>query len=50
VKLLFANQCARKESEEKETDQKKESARLLETLDRWGVRNLRALPHCPKLR
>ncbi|MGB0022451.1 MAG: DNA polymerase Y family protein [Candidatus Sulfotelmatobacter sp.] len=49
VKLLFANQCARKESEEKETDQKKESARLLETLDRWGVRNLRALAALPEI-
>ena len=49
VKLLFANQCARKESEEKETDQKKESSRLLETLDRWGVRNLRALAALPEI-
>jgi protein ImuB len=49
VEVLFANQCASKESAEKETDQKKESASLLETLDRWGVRNLRALAALPKI-
>ena len=48
VEVLFANQCASKESEEK-TDQEKESARLLETLDRWGVRNLRALAALPEI-
>jgi protein ImuB len=47
VEILFANQCASKESEE--NDQKKESARLLETLDRWGVRNLRALAALPEI-
>jgi len=49
LEVLFANQCASKESAEKETDQKKESASLLETLDRWGVRNLRALAALPKI-
>jgi protein ImuB len=49
VEVLFANQCVSKESAEKETDQKKESASLLETLDRWGVRNLRALAALPQI-
>ena len=30
--------------------QKKAAARLLETLDRWGIRNLRAWPRCRKFR
>jgi protein ImuB len=33
----------------KESDQKKETARLLETLDRWGVRNLRELAALPEV-
>jgi protein ImuB len=32
-----------------EGEQKKEAARLLETLDRWGVRNLRALAALPNV-
>jgi protein ImuB len=35
--------------QEKETVQKKETARLLETLDRWGVRNLRELAALPEV-
>jgi protein ImuB len=33
----------------KKEDEQKESARLLETLDRWGVRNLRALAALPEI-
>ena len=32
-----------------EADQKKEADRLLETLDRWGIRNLRALAALPEV-
>jgi len=32
-----------------EDDQKEEAARLLETLDRWGIRNLRALAALPEV-
>jgi protein ImuB len=32
-----------------EADQKEEAARLLETLDRWGIRNLRALAALPEV-
>jgi protein ImuB len=32
-----------------ETDQKEEAARLLETLARWGIRNLRALAALPEV-
>ncbi len=35
--------------QEKESDQKKETARLLETLDRWGVRNLGELAALPEV-
>ncbi|MGA8620175.1 MAG: DNA polymerase Y family protein [Candidatus Sulfotelmatobacter sp.] len=35
--------------QEKESYQKKETARLLETLDRWGVRNLRELAVLPEV-
>jgi protein ImuB len=46
---LFFNPCASKESAEKEPDQEKEVAGLLETLDRWGIRNLRALAALPEI-
>ncbi len=46
VEVLFTNPCA---SVQKENDQKKESASLLETLDRWGVRNLQALAALPEI-
>jgi protein ImuB len=49
VEVLFANQRASRESAENENDQEKESACLLETLDRWGIRNLRALAALPEI-
>src|SRR5579864_9516218 len=42
VEVLFANPHA-------EDDQKKAAASLLETLDRWGIRNLRALAALPEI-
>ncbi|MGA8763836.1 MAG: DNA polymerase Y family protein, partial [Candidatus Sulfotelmatobacter sp.] len=41
IEVLFANQYPGAE--------KKEAARLLETLERWGVRNLRALAALPEV-
>ena len=41
VDVLFADRLAE--------DQKKEADRLLETLDRWGIRNLRALAALPQV-
>ena len=41
VDVLFADRLA--------DDQKKEADRLLETLDRWGIRNLRALAALPRV-
>jgi len=41
VEVLFAGRL--------EGDQKKEADRLLETLDRWGIRNLRALAVLPEV-
>jgi protein ImuB len=41
VKVLFADRL--------EGEQKKEAACLLETLDRWGIRNLRALGALPEV-
>src|SRR3984885_6271390 len=49
VEVLFAYQGASRESAEKENDQEKESAGRLETLDRWGIRNLRALAALPEI-
>jgi protein ImuB len=51
VEVLFADPHKGREHEEKkkEDEQKKESVRLLETLDRWGVRNLRALAALPEV-
>ncbi|MFZ0419233.1 MAG: DNA polymerase Y family protein [Candidatus Sulfotelmatobacter sp.] len=46
VEVLFANGC---EGKKKEDEEQKESARLLATLDRWGVRNLRALAALPEV-
>jgi protein ImuB len=48
MEVLFANS----EGEEREgnkKDEQKESARLLATLDRWGIRNLRALAALPEI-
>jgi protein ImuB len=41
VEVLFTNHF--------EADEKKNAARLLETLDRWGIRNLRALAALPEV-
>jgi protein ImuB len=49
LEVLFAHPCAGGESAEKGKDQEKESARLLETLDRWGIRNLQALAALPEI-
>lgn len=51
VEVLFAERWESKESEgkKKEDEQQKEPARLLATLDRWGVRNLRALAALPEI-
>src|SRR5208283_2817399 len=49
LEVLFANPYASNEGAEKGTDQGKESADLLETLDRWGIRNLRALAALPEI-
>ena len=44
VDVLFPQQ-----EKEKAREQKKEATRLLETLDRWGVRDLRALAALPEV-
>jgi protein ImuB len=54
VDVLFAGENKSSEGKKKEDEQQKESARLLETrlletLDRWGVRNLRALAALPEI-
>ncbi len=41
TQVLFANRLG--------DEQKKEAVRLLETLDRWGIRNLRALAALPEV-
>ena len=46
VGVLFADRLG---NDQKEVDQKKSTARLLETLDRWGIRNLRALAALPEV-
>ena len=51
VEVVFANQNAGEEREvkPKKDEQKKESARLLTTLDHWGIRDLRALAALPEI-
>jgi protein ImuB len=51
VDVLFAARCEGQEHKGKkeEDEQKKESARLLATLDRWGIRHLRALAALPEV-
>jgi protein ImuB len=51
VEVLFADCVEGEESEgkKKEDGQQKESARLLATLERWGIRNLRALAALPEV-
>jgi protein ImuB len=46
VEVLFADCLG---SSEKESEPKKAANRLLETLDRWGIRNLRALAALPEV-
>jgi len=46
VEILFADEC---EGKSKEDAQQKESACRLETLDRWGVKTLRALAALPEI-
>ncbi len=51
VEVLFAdwNAGAEREGKQKEDEQKKDAARLLTTLQRWGIRNLRALAALPEI-
>ena len=46
VEVLFSEREGKKKQD---NDKKKESARLLATLDRWGVRNLHALAALPEV-
>jgi protein ImuB len=46
VEVLFAEEFV---GIEKKKDERKESARLLATLERWGIRNLRALAALPNV-
>ena len=45
VEVLFADQ----QFDSKKTEQRKEAGQFLETLDRWGVRNLHALAALPEV-
>jgi protein ImuB len=56
TEVLFADrledsqkQDAQKHDVQKEDQQKRAAARLLETLDRWGIRNLRGLAALPEV-
>jgi protein ImuB len=56
VEVLFADWHAgaeregkQKQDEQKQAEQKKDAARLLATLERWGIRNLRALAALPEI-
>jgi protein ImuB len=51
VEVLFAswNEGAGQEGKQKEDEKKKNAERLLATLDRWGIRNLRALAALPEI-
>jgi len=46
IEVLFPD---RLEEDRTEEDQKEEAGRLLETLDRWGIRSLRALAALPEV-
>jgi protein ImuB len=48
LEVLFAGESEEGRSVEK-NDEKKESTRLLTTLDRWGIRNLHALAALPEI-
>ena len=51
VEVLFAswNEGAGQEGKQKEDEKKKDAERLLATLERWGIRNLRALAALPDI-
>src|ERR1022692_2471754 len=49
VEVLFAARSEGEEREGKQKEQKKETERLLETFDRWGIRHLRALAALPEV-
>jgi protein ImuB len=51
VEVLFADRWEgmEREGKKKEDERKKESARLLATLERWGIRHLRALAALPEV-
>jgi protein ImuB len=51
VEVLFAdgNESAGREGKQKEDEQKKDAKRLLATLERWGIRHLRALAALPEV-
>ena len=49
VHHLFVNQRNGKEREEKKKEDERDKVSLLATLDRWGVRNLRALAALPEI-
>jgi len=46
TEVLFVNHL---QEDRREGDEKKAAARLLETLDRWGIRNLRGLAALPEV-
>ena len=48
TEVLFADRLE-DEHKHKEDEQKKSAGRLLETLDRWGIRNLRGLAALPEV-
>jgi protein ImuB len=50
VEVLFADRIeGEREGKKREEEQKKESARLLATLERWGIRHLHALAALPEI-
>jgi protein ImuB len=51
IHVLFAAASGNQQitGKEKKSDQEKEASRLLETLERWGVRDLRALAALPQV-
>jgi protein ImuB len=49
VEVLFANREGEERKGRQEDAQRKDSTRLLATLDRWGVNNLRALAALPQI-
>jgi protein ImuB len=49
VEVLFTDGIEGEEREGKKKEDEKESTRLLATLERWGIRNLRALAALPEI-